>query len=903
MGVAIDWRAEMSLADDAVARATLEAPPHGVGALVARRDLFDVLGRARRVVQVSAPAGSGKTSLLRSWVAEAALTDSVAWVSVAAQEHDPQRFWLLVLDAVRATMAGSSLVRELTPAPDLDSGAIAERLLADLSPLDERIWLVIDDLHELCSDDVFRQLELLLMRAPTALRFVLVSRHELHLGLHRLRLEGEVTEIRAAHLRFSIDESRALFESAGVQLSESGIALLAERTEGWAAGLRLAALSLAGHQDPERFAAAFAGSERTVAEYLVAEVLNRQPQQVRRVLLRTSVLERVSGPLADLLTGGSDGQRVLQELEQAGAFVVSLDPRRSWFRYHPLFADLLQLELRRTAADELPALHRAASNWFLEHGHAVEAIRHAQAAEEWTLACRLLSDNWFGFILSGQRAAAHQLLAGFPLNAVAADAELSALRAAYELDRGSPDEAERYLAIAMQAGEWEALDRRAHLQLVLVIVRLSIASHRGDLEAVVEQAHRLLAPAEGPDVSQVGLSDELRALAMLEFGVAELWTGRFAAAERHLEQALAMAQRIERPFLELGAVAHLAQIAIFDSVPRGAQRSKEAIELAQRHGWADDPVTGVAHAIHGIALVVQGRLEEAEAWLQHAEGTRLPRVSPAGGLMLYVMRGLLEAANGDDAGALRAFRSAQRLGELLVQPHLLAARIPGHLVRTLVRLGEVERAEEILAQIDDAERELPEIRIAGAALRLARDDPKGAADMLAGLLDERALAMRPRVWPVQALLLEAMARDALGDTDRAERALERSLDLAEPEGLLIPFLLYPAAGLLARHRRRRTSHPALISEIVDLLAGRRPARRRDTTHLLSGPLTESETRVLRYLPTNLSAPEIAGELYLSLNTIRTHMRHLYSKLGVHTRAEAVERARAFGLLAPSSRPG
>ena len=249
VGVAIDCRAKMSPADNAVGRAAVQAPPHGVGALVPRRELFDVLGRARRVVQVSAPAGSGKTSLLRSWIAEAELRDSVAWVSVAAKERDPQRFWLSVLDAVRATKAGSSLVGELTPAPDLDGGAIVERLLADLSPLDEPIWLVIDDLHELCSDDAFRQLELLLMRAPAVLRFVLLSRRELRLGLHRLRLEGELTEIRAADLRFSLDESRALFESAGVQLSESGVALLAERTEGWAAGLRLAALSLAGHHD------------------------------------------------------------------------------------------------------------------------------------------------------------------------------------------------------------------------------------------------------------------------------------------------------------------------------------------------------------------------------------------------------------------------------------------------------------------------------------------------------------------------------------------------------------------------------------------------------------------------------------------------------------------------------
>ena len=694
--------------------------------------------------------------------------------------------------------------------------------MADLSPLDEPIWLVIDDLHELCSDDAFRQLELVLMRAPAVLRFVLLSRGELHLGLHRLRLDGELTEIRAADLRFSLDESKALFESAGVQLSESGVALLAERTEGWAAGLRLAALSLAGHQDPERFAATFAGTERTVAEYLVAEVLDRQPERVRRLLLRTSVLERVSGPLADLLTAGSDGQRILQELEEAGAFVVSLDPRRSWFRYHPLFADLLQLELRRTAADELPALHRVAAKWFSEHGHAVEAIRHAQAAEEWTLACRLLSDNWFGLILSGQRATAHQLLAGFPLSAVAADAELSALRAAYELDRGSPEEAERHLAIATQAAESEALDRRGHLQLVLAIVRLSIASHRGDLPAVVEQAHRLLAPAEGPDVAQLGLGDDLRALALLEFGVAEVWTGRFEAAERHLEQALAIAQRIERPFLELGALAHLAQIAIFDSVPRGAQRSKEAIELAQRHGWADDPVAGVAYAIHGIALVVQGRLAEAESWLQHAERTRLPWVSPAGGLMLYVMRGLLEAASGDDAEALKAFRSAERLGELLVQPHVLAARIPGHLVRTLVRLGELERAEEVLAQINDAERALPEMRIASAALRLARDDPEGATRMLAPLLQERALAMRPRVWPVQALLLEAIARDALGDR-RSSRACAGAL--ARPRRARGP--AHPVPPLPGRRTARAASAASHLARGADL-RDPRPAGRKDT---------------------------------------------------------------------------
>ena len=271
--------------------------------------------------------------------------------------------------------AGSGLVRELTAAPDLDGWAVVERLLKDLAPLADRLWLVIDDVHELRSADALAQLELLVMRAPPELRFVLATRHDLRLGLHRLRLEGELSEIRTADLQFTQAEARELLTAAGVALPEPALAMLHERAEGWAAGLRLAALSLAGHEDPERFAAEFSGSERTVADYLLAEVLERQPDEVRRLLLRTSVLERVSGPLADALTGGSGGERMLAELEQANAFVVSLDAGRSWFRYHHLFADLLQLALRRTAPGEVTALHEAAAGWLAEHGFPVEAIR------------------------------------------------------------------------------------------------------------------------------------------------------------------------------------------------------------------------------------------------------------------------------------------------------------------------------------------------------------------------------------------------------------------------------------------------------------------------------------------------------------------------------------------------
>src|ERR1700729_1155195 len=345
----------------------------GLGGVVPRPGLFERLGASARVAVLSAPPGSGKTVLLRSWIGEPGRAGRVAWVAVGRGEQDPQRFWLSVLGALRGTAAGSGLVRELTAAPGLDGWAVVERLLKDLTPLDGRLWLVIDDVHELRSADALAQLELLVMRAPPELRFVLATRHDLRLGLHRLRLEGELTEIRTADLRFSLAEARALFGATGVELPEEALARLHGRTEGWAAGLRLAALSLAAHPDPERFAAEFSGTDRAVAEFLLAEVLDRQSEEVRRLLLRTSVLERVSGPLADLLTGSPGGERTLQDLEQAGAFVVSLDAGRSWFRYHQLFADLLRLELRRTEPNERAALHRAAAGWLAGHGHPVEA--------------------------------------------------------------------------------------------------------------------------------------------------------------------------------------------------------------------------------------------------------------------------------------------------------------------------------------------------------------------------------------------------------------------------------------------------------------------------------------------------------------------------------------------------
>jgi LuxR family transcriptional regulator, maltose regulon positive regulatory protein len=890
---------------------TADTPvPSVQSGVVSRRALSGRIGAAGRVIVVSAPAGSGKTFLLRSWISDAGLADRAAWTSVPREERDAQRFWISVADAVRGTAAASSLVRSLTAAPGLDGWAIVERLLADLGPLPDRLWLVIDDLNELRSAEALRQLELLVLRAPANLRFVLATRHELGLGLHRLRLEGELTEIRGVDLDFTREEARALFEAAGVPLSGSALVRLHDRTEGWAAGLRLAALSLAGHPDPDRFAAEFSGSERTVAEYLLAEVLERQPEPVRGLLLRTSLLDRVSGELADLLTGGKGGERVLQELERANAFVASLDAQRTWFRYHHLFADLLRLELRSTAPDELPALHRTAAAWYAGHGYPVEAVRHAQAARDWGLAGRLLSDQWFGLVLDGRGATVRNLLTGFPDDVIVAEAELAALMAGDELVRGTLEDAERYLTLAASALEPVPAGRRERTQVLLDGLWMWLARQRGDLPAVTKQAQRLLAPTEAAGSVPLGPGEDLRALALINLGIAELWAADFGEADRHLGQGAALAHRIGRPYLELTGLAHGSELAALRSFTRGAHRSRQAIDLARQHGWSDEPIAAVAYTVLGGVMVAQGRLAEGERWLGHAARTLRPEAEPAAEMHLHYARGGLEMARGRPAAAITAFRAARRLAETLVSPHTLVKPMRAHMLQALVLHGETRRAERALAEMDPRERDGGEMRNAIALLRLARHDPQGVSDALAPVLDG-SVPVHP-VWLVGADLLEAVARDERGDQPAAGRALERALDVAEPDQVLIPFLIHRAPRLLERHHGQATAHAALISHILGLLGGPNSGTNSPRANPPPGdgaapsgeprrlhePLSRAEVRVLRYLPSNLTVPEIADQLYLSVNTVRTHTRHIYDKLGAHRRHQAVELARDLGLLAP-----
>ena len=421
--------------------------------------------------------------------------------------------------------------------------------------------------------------------------------------------------------------------------------------------------------------------------------------------------------------------------------------------------------------------------------------------------------------------------------------------------------------------------------------------------------------AEVADAAQPGLGADLSALALISLGSTEFWATASQDAEGYLDRGIALARQGGRPYLEFTGLAHQALHEAYHSFARAAERGMQAVELAERHGWTGDPAAGIACMVVGLVLVLQGRPDEAEPWVQRAERTLTADTQPVAVLAIRIIRGTLELERDGNAAALAALEAGEPLARRLAGPNV--ARLRALLVHSLIRLGQAERAEQFLAGLGEQDRERGEIRVAAATLRLAQNDPQAALAALAPIQQGPVADGYWGFWRARADVLEALARDALGDRDAADAAVERALDLSERSGDLTAFLLYPASGLLERHAGHRTAHAALVAEIRGLLAGPGPGGQGGTgsppmsrgglggiipprpTQPLLEPLSASEVRVLRYLPTNLSTPEIARELSVSPNTVRTHIRHLYAKFGTHHRAEAVDLARALGLLAPS----
>jgi LuxR family maltose regulon positive regulatory protein len=856
---------------------------------------------------IAAPPGSGKTSLIRAWADNSRGRRQIAGVQVQRGWRDAQLFWLTLLNTVRDLAPESKGTEALTATLEFDAEDMVDRVLAELSDNDDGVTLVIDDVHELVSPNAFDHLSRLLTNLPDGTNAVLATRHDLPLRLHQLRLAGELTELRASDMRFTEPEADAMLEQAGVVLSPQASALLYQRTEGWAAGLRLATLALVGHSDPDRFVADFGGNRRDVADYLMAEMLDRQSAEVRDMLLRTSILQHVNGDLADALTGRVGSERHFLDLEDANMFVVSLDSQRSWFRYHHLFADLLRLELRRTLPAELPALHRRAAQWLSENGHIVEAVRHRQGAGDWPAAAELLIDHAFGMMLDGQEETMQSLLAAFPRHVESEFGELNMVRAMANLAHGQLGAAASDLSAAEASVENAPPQRAARLRDTLASLKMGLARRRGDRAEVLRHARLLTVPGPpaGPDEG-VARGSDLRVMALLNVGTVEwcslgpteTWSQDRRAGESHLRDGADLARRIRRPYLELACLAQLAAAATrLPSFSETRQRCDTAIALADVHGWGDAAILAPALVTLAYSMLWTGDLDQADRWLPRVDQALAADSGPSVGLGLHLIKGMAHSAHGRWPEAGEAFEHARRMQAQLAEPHALSGLVYGWSAVAWIRTGAAERSRALLDGILPALATAGEILNAHAQLEMAEGRPDHALTSLAPVVDGTSPCAHPAAL-IETHLVRALCHHRRGESRHAFEALERALELAEPEHVILPFLMTDTSELLEAMPPNRTKNHLLRTAILEALGGT------VGTPAMPGPageeLSPSELRIMQFLPTNLSRPEIAEQLHVSVNTVNTHIRNIYRKLDATDRTSAVRRARELGMLATRS---
>jgi len=876
-----------------------EPPANGRATIIDRHRLVEVLNAGTQFILVTAPAGSGKTILVKSWLESQGATRPYAWASIERGELDPQRFWSTLVTRVRQCLPTDATVDELAPAPAFNAELVIARLIADLE-LVGILTIVIDDVHEVKRTGVLEQLTSFLGRLPSSTQVVLISRHDPQLGLHRRRLEGQVSEIRLDQLRFTVDESKELLAAAGITLSDNGLQLLHSRTEGWVAGLRLAAVSMAAHPDPERFVVDFSGSERMVAEYLMAEVLDSLPSDVRRLLVNTSILDRVNGALGDLLTGDAGTEGHLSALAEACGFVIPLDTRGEWFRFHHLFADLLAAELRHSQAPEIPNLHMAAAHWLSEHGYVLEAITHALAADDHALVASLLVEHYFSLMLDGRQATVRSLLDTAVSRSDAP--ELAAVLAADELIGGSLDQAAAHLALAEHRAPEVPEDRRRRFEIMLYVTRLTLARRIGDFQSVLDAPQPAALFAEPLSNEDIAMQSDARALILMNLGIVEVWSGRREDGDQHLTAAEDIARKIRRPYLEVSCQVHRAQSLTWSSFAAARSVAEEVIATTERHGWQNDPVAGAALVVLGSCLVATGRVAAAERAFRRAEETLRSDLEPAVGFVLHTGHGIVNLVKANYAQAITSFLEAERLGTSLASKSPLALMSRCAMLYSAVLANETNLVQKALDELTEAERNSGEVREVIAVRSLANGDAHGALAVLKATVTE-AIGVHHRLVLIRSLLLDARARYMMDEVLEAQNSVERALDLAEADELIIPFLFLETTDLLKRHPRHQTAHGGFLTLIQDFLSGRELDGDGGHPRSVAVSLSETELRVLRFLPTNLSSAEIASEIYVSVNTVKTHMRNIYTKLGAHSRSQTVEYARNLSLLSHTVHAG
>jgi LuxR family maltose regulon positive regulatory protein len=884
--------------------------------LVARPRLLERMedGADARLTLVSAPAGFGKTIVLTTWLHQgSAVGRSIAWLSLDAADNEPTSFWTYVVTALQAAVPGvGTSALELLASTPAATELVLTGLLNELASAPGEVWLVLDDYHLVDNHEVGEAMTFLLEHLPAQVHVVLSTRADPDLPLARWRARGELVEIRAADLRFTPDEATGYLNVAtGLDLAAEDLAVLEERTEGWIAALQLAALSLRGREDVSGFIARFAGDDRYVVDYLVEEVLAHQPAAVRNFLLQSAVLDRLTGPLCDAVTGRVDGSQMIRTLERANLFIVALDDRREWYRYHHLFADVLRARMLSEQPEQVPMLHQRASQWYEDHHLTEDAIRHALASRDFDRAVHLMELAVSEIRRHRQEATMHGWLKALPDDVVRRRPVLSLfygsmLMASGDLDAVAPwlDDAERALAAVpdRSASPWADTDDLHTLPSTIAMYRAALAQARGDAAGTAEHARRALDLA--------GPNDHLAHGGAAGFlGFAAWATGDVSSALQTFTQAVASLHAAGSLVDELSGTVVLADLWLVAGRPSKARRlCTQALGVAEAHGAPVARATAELHVALSELDVEVGDLESAKRHLETAAALADRAPMTESRYRWCVAKGLLARADGDPEAAVQLLDQAEQL----YRPGFFPNVRPIATIKTRIWIEQgklpeaADWARERGVSVTDVASYLSEfdhltlVRLLLAQHRAHHDS--GALVQAAGMLDllhEAADAFERAGSLLEIRLLQALVQDAQGHRPQALETLAQAFALApEPESYTRLFLDEgsPMVSLL------REANPEAVGgdqarRVLHLGASSEAETSKSVPRVTAEePLSDRELQVLRLLNSELTGPEIAQELFVSYNTVRTHTKHIFTKLDVTNRRAAIGRARDRGLI-------
>ena len=872
--VAFNHGAPMAMA------ATKLRPPSVPLTLVVRKRLVQAFTEdPKPVTLVCGPAGSGKTTLLTSWLA-AYDELPVAWLDLDRHDDDAFLLWNALLAALRTSgaFAEDDCIHAMQPPGDGADGAFLAELIDAVASLEQPLWLVLDDVHELTDPDALESLDMMLRRMPTSLRVVLSSRADPPLAWQRLRLAGALREIRFVDLAFTRDEAAELLERHSVTIEAPTADQLLLRTEGWAAGLQIAALTLADDPDPQGFMQRFNGSEHSVADYLVEEILGRLTVGTKRFLLETSTCTSVALDLAEHLTGRHDTGQVLDRLLRENVLTVLVGEREPVYRYHELLRSYLQAEFRRVDRQEYVRLHRATARWYDDRGDGAHALEHATLAKDGELTLDLLRRHGIGMILDGLGAELEELLdtldPPWRNETVPSLLSVAAFLHRLGLAPSDPSVLPTVPTISTRSDPW--------VVALHAIVGLNRARLHGTPSAALEHALTTTAGETG--------DEDLDLLALQHLGTSRVWSGDYGTASNDLERAVTMARARGRDAIAVSCLSVLAGAASgLSDFTRMSDAADQALHIAVPRGWNRSPITANAHVSRAACSYLRADTDDA---LEHAKlavdalGGHIDAPIELGARCIHAFADV--ELGGDAFDALCSIRAAwdDAVGRE-IGPALHAFAIPME-IRLCLMIGQVVWADEAAARQPRGFRELGEAALFSALLLSGKGQAEAARREIAPIL-RGELPCQVSLTEVSAWLLEAEHTAALQRGPDAFEAVATALRMAQPHQLLRPFvdagepirqLLLANVGCFGRSEE-------FVARILDLNV----ARGQPMT-----PLTNTEASLLQDLPSLRTIGEIAQARHVSVNTVKTHLRAVYAKLGADSRRAAVREARHRGLL-------